>query len=143
MPSPEEIKDLARLYASLTPEQVAAHEDWVRRYKAEQADEKAAAAAAFAARRAELRAMTDEQVVAEFAWWSEPDPQDVLHVLREAGFVRGVTMEAAYRAGYERYAAEHLGDGHPSLQEDGPEFQRLRAFDFEFIAKAGQLGWRS
>lgn len=60
----------------------------------------------------------------------------VMALLRDAGFVRGAVLERAYRAGYERYGYEHLGDGHPLQDEDAPDYVRGRDYDLAQIGRA-------
>ncbi len=86
-----------------------------------------------------LRAMTDWNVVYEIMEWRTPESGDVdaaLAMLRDAGFVRGATLHQAYRAGYERYGYEHLGDGHPLQDEDAPDFTSVRDYDLAQIGRA-------
>ncbi|MGW9821899.1 hypothetical protein ACUXK4_004488 [Methylorubrum extorquens] len=85
---------VARLYAGMTPAQIAAHEDWVRRFNASDVG-KAAAAAREAERvrrerSAEIRAMSDVEVLAEaVAIVERGDGLGAgLDYLREAGFER-------------------------------------------------------
>ncbi|MCJ2040957.1 hypothetical protein MKK55_18680 [Methylobacterium sp. J-059] len=83
----------ARLYLGMTADQIARHEDWVRRYKAERAVEDANAIAVDAKRKVDLGAMDDIQVVNEALSQAAPGAWDyeaatALQVLRDAGFVR-------------------------------------------------------
>lgn len=84
---------VARLYAGMTPDEIARHEAWVCRYKAERAVEDAKAIAAEAERRVDLRSMDDIQVVNEALSQAAPGAWDyeaetALQILRDAGFVR-------------------------------------------------------
>ncbi|OAS22524.1 DUF7448 domain-containing protein [Methylobacterium platani] len=85
--SDEKVAELARLYVGMTPQQIAAHEDWVRRYKAEKAEAADRAAEREMARRARLRAMTDEQVSEHLAR-EGMEPEAFLGDLAHAGYVR-------------------------------------------------------
>lgn len=90
--SPADQEHIARLYAGMSPEQVADHEDWVRRFKAEQAVKQAEEVRAAAKRRLELLAMSDKEVVSAAIdasnIWGEVDEAKLLSILREAGFTR-------------------------------------------------------
>ncbi|MGE8128487.1 hypothetical protein ACQKQD_16050 [Methylobacterium sp. NPDC080182] len=86
---------VARLYARMTPGQIAAHEDWVRRFNASDAG-KAAAAAREADRvrqaaAAAIRVLSDQEVLAEaVAIVQRGDGLDAaLDYLIGAGFQRG------------------------------------------------------
>ncbi|MCK2054967.1 hypothetical protein [Methylobacterium sp. 37f] len=87
-------EDRERLYRGMTPEQISAHEDWVRRFKA--ADAGKAAAAAREAERLDrergmhVTAMPDEAVLAEA----------IVIVQRGAGLSAGVIF--LREAGFER-----------------------------------------
>lgn len=87
-------KFVARLYAGMTPEQIVAHEDWVRRFNASDAGKAAAAARETTRvqreRAAEVCAMDDEEVLAEaVAMVQRGDGLGAaLGFLREAGFER-------------------------------------------------------
>lgn len=130
MPSPDEIKDLARLYASLTPEQVAAHEDWVQRYKAEQAELEAKLAAAREERRKDLLGMTDEKAVFYAlqdgiqGYCDEYLPEEALKVLRDAGFVRRDPLLEEIRAEIRQLAAPY-GNGRFGRATIEPDFTKL------------------
>lgn len=87
-------EEVERLYRGMTPEQIAAHEDWVRRFNASDAG-KAAAAAREAERisrerRQQVGAMSDQEVLSEvIAIVQREDGFDAgLRFLREAGFER-------------------------------------------------------
>lgn len=130
MPSPNEIKDLARLYASLTPEQVAAHEDWVRRYKAEQEELEAKLAAAREERRKNLLGMTDEKAVFYAlqdgiqGYCDEYLPEEALKVLRDAGFVRRDPLLEEIRTELRKLAAPY-GNGRFGRATIEPDFTKL------------------
>lgn len=130
MPSPNEIKDLARLYASLTPEQVAAHEDWVRRYKAEQEELEAKLAAAREERRKNLLGMTDEKAVFYAlqdgiqGYCDEYLPEEALKVLRDAGFVRRDPLLEEIRTELRKLAAPY-GNGRFGRAAIEPDFTKL------------------
>ncbi|MET7242943.1 hypothetical protein ABZT49_06200 [Methylobacterium sp. EM32] len=85
--SDAKVAELARLYVGMTPQQIAAHEDWVRRYKAEKAEAADRAAEMEMARRARLRAMSDEQVSEHLAR-EGMEPGEFLGDLAHAGYVR-------------------------------------------------------
>ncbi|GJD45482.1 hypothetical protein AFCDBAGC_3355 [Methylobacterium cerastii] len=90
--SPSKVRSLARLYAGMTPGEVANHEDWVRRFKAEQAEAAALKAEAERQYGVELQAMTDLEAVRETLRVScdeyENDAERALQILTLAGFVR-------------------------------------------------------
>ncbi|CAA2104552.1 hypothetical protein ASF27_12195 [Methylobacterium sp. Leaf102] len=91
MPTEIEIREFARLYAGMTPEQVAAHETWVAKYRLEMAEEIAQRAVAAQERRDALRAMSDADVVEQTVnAYSDADfdPAPALQVLQYAGFIR-------------------------------------------------------
>lgn len=96
MTTEREIDALAATLADLSEDEEAALQVSLLAIEAERAR-------AEEARLAGLRAMTDHQVVDFILTAAHPDPKVSLQVLRDAGFVRGATLEAAYRAGYERY----------------------------------------
>lgn len=80
------IEELQRLYRGMTAEQIDAHEDWVRRFKAERAE-------AEAKRAAFLRTASDVDAVKHALFEGAPgaeeyEPEDALKVLALAGFVR-------------------------------------------------------
>ena len=87
-------QEKAHLYRGMTPQEIDAHEDWVRRFNA--SDEGKAAAAAREAERvrreraAEVRAQSDAEVLAEaVAIVQRGDGLGAgLDYLREAGFER-------------------------------------------------------
>lgn len=88
-------QEKAHLYRGMTSQEVEAHEDWVRRFTASEAG-KAAAAAREAERvrrerAAEVRAMSDEEVLAKaVAIVQRGDGLGAgVDYLREAGFERG------------------------------------------------------
>lgn len=94
------VKDLARLYAGMTPEQIEAHEDWVRRYKAEQAAEAEQYRAAAAKRTADLRAADDVgavQMILHRCVDSDglTDPYQAMKMLADAGYRRVTEMTMA------------------------------------------------
>jgi hypothetical protein len=79
-------EQLQRLYRGMTAEQIDAHEDWVRRFKAERAE-------AEAKRAAFLRTASDVDAVKHALFEGAPgaeeyEPEDALKVLALAGFVR-------------------------------------------------------
>ena len=133
------VQDLARLYAGMTPEQVVAHKDWVRRYKAERAIEDAKAVAADAERRAMLRGLDDEKVVFYAlqagieGYCDKYLPGPALAVLRDAGFVRCSDLaEDAYRAGFEA-SSEGWNGEHPGDATDDARFVERMQDDIETI----------
>lgn len=85
---------MARLYRDMTPEQIASHQDWVRRFNASDAGKAAAAdreeRRAWIAREAERRPLTDEQVVAEVVAIIQRGGTlaDAVQCLHDAGFRR-------------------------------------------------------
>ncbi|MEE7440905.1 hypothetical protein [Methylobacterium oryzae] len=86
-------QEKAHLYRGMTSQEVEAHEDWVRRYKAERSARDAEAVVANAKRRVDLRGMDDGDVVREAIMKAAPGAWDhdsdvALQVLRDAGFVR-------------------------------------------------------
>ena len=105
------VNNLAEWVAALKPEDVEEFEKTLSGLRAEQSRRAEA-------RIAELRGMTDAEVmelmfVRHHDNWPNPA---ALTLLREAGFVRGVTLEAAYREGYERGAYDiHVGAGVPNI----------------------------
>lgn len=124
-----EIDALAGKLADLSADEEAALQVSLLAIKAERAR-------AEEARIDRMRAMTDWNVVYEIMEWRTPEPGDVdaaLALLRDAGFVRGATLQAAYRAGYERYGYEHLGDGHPLHDEDAHDYVSGRDYDLREI----------
>ncbi len=128
-----EIHTLAGKIAALSPDEAAEFDRSLIGIKAERARREEE-------RLARLRAMTDEEVVEEALEFTEEYRVDAaapkaLELLRDAGFVRGVTLHEAYRAGYERYGYEHLGDGHPLQDEDAPDFISARDYDLRELAK--------
>lgn len=128
MTTEREIDALAATLADLSEDEEAALQVSLLAIKAERAraEEK---------RLDRLRAMTDFQVVDFIIRSAHPDPKLSVRVLRDAGFVRGVTLQAAYRAGYERYGHEHLGNGHPLQDEDDYDYVRGRDYDLRELAK--------
>lgn len=85
--------DKERLYRRMTSEQIAAHEDWVRRFKETAAYEEAKKVIAAKARMAELRAMGDLQLVHEvLACCTAVDDveqvKNALQMLVDGGFER-------------------------------------------------------
>lgn len=93
----DRIKELARLYVGMTPKQIADHEDWVARFKAEKALEQAANAETQRKRIVAFRDMTDEAAAAfVFSAIGEDDAgSEALRLLQEAGFVRLSKEEVA------------------------------------------------
>lgn len=93
----DRIKELARLYAGMTPKQIADHEDWVRRFKDEKAIERAADAEKRRNRIVAFRTMTDEAAAASvLSTVGEDDTgSEALSLLHEAGFVRLCKEEVA------------------------------------------------
>ncbi len=85
---------IARLYAAMTPEQVAAHEDWVRRFRASDEGKAILTVAEIEKARRErvarIVAMTDRQVVVEVVDIIQRGEgvNAALDCLRIAGFVR-------------------------------------------------------
>lgn len=130
-----EIDDLAGRVAALKPEEAEAFEQALAGLRAEHAR-------AEEARVAGLRGMSDEEVV-DFvlmdAHPAHPDHKVALQVLRDAGFVRGVTLEAAYREGYERCAYDiHTGPGVPNIYAvDDPDFTHRRDLWLDTQGKRG------
>lgn len=117
--SPPKVRSLARLYASMTPEQIANHEDWVSRFKAEQAHAEAKIAAAALERAAKLLVMSDLEAVQASLSEGAPSandyyPEDALGTLTAAGFVRArdvviltpkelrALLEVSWRDGHSR-----------------------------------------
>ncbi|MCJ2077805.1 hypothetical protein MKK68_19515 [Methylobacterium sp. E-016] len=92
-----EIDDLAERIVCLTPEQAEELEHTVSNLRAEQARVKEE-------RIAGLRAKDDWELAAEICQIAKPDPDEVLGILKDAGFVRGADMmdvlREAYRAGF-------------------------------------------
>ena len=121
------VNNLAEWVAALKPEDVEEFEKTLSGLRAEQSRRAEARIAELRGmtdaevkeeRLADLRSMTDEAVmelmfVRHHDNWPNPA---ALTLLREAGFVRGVTLEAAYREGYERGAYDiHVGAGVPNI----------------------------
>ncbi|WP_187273504.1 hypothetical protein [Methylobacterium sp. WL19] len=127
-----EIDDLATRLASLSPEDAAQVHRTVSGLQAERAR-------AEEERIAGLRAMRDLEVVIEsleFGHESNRDPRAALVLLRDAGFVRHVNLEAAYRAGYERSVYD--GGGIQEIPgEDDDEYIAGRGFDLDALVKKG------
>ncbi|SFU50377.1 MULTISPECIES: hypothetical protein [unclassified Methylobacterium] len=123
-----EIHTLAGKIAALSPDEQAEFDRSLIGIKAELARREEE-------RLAKLRALTDHQVVDVILAPANPDVDHALAILRDAGFVRGATLHEAYRAGYERYGYEHLGDGHPLQDEDAPDFMSARDYDLRELAK--------
>lgn len=88
------VSTLERLYRDMTPAQVAAHEDWVRRFKAEKAREAEQESERERARRELLRAMSDEDVARALVG-QERDVGQFLAELGHAGFIRRVNRTPA------------------------------------------------
>ena len=83
---------VARLYAGMTPEQIEAHEDWVRRFHASDAGKALAASRAQQGLVSQLAEMTDREVLAVVvAIVQRGAGLDAgLEYLRDAGFERNV-----------------------------------------------------
>ncbi|WP_419952758.1 hypothetical protein [Methylobacterium sp.] len=126
------LDDLATRLAALSPEDAAQVHRTVSGLHAERAriEEE---------RIAWLRALTDLEVVIgslDFGSESNRDPRAALALLRDAGFIRHVTREAAYRAGYER--AVYDGGGIQEIAgDDDDEYTAGRGFDLDALVKKG------
>lgn len=132
-----EIDDLASRVAGMTAEEAEAFDRSVIALRAERAR-------AEEERIAGLRAQTDEEVVfkvlalADDYRVANAMTDQALALLRDAGFVRHVTLEAAYREGYERGGYEHLGRGDLYVpDEDDGEYVNLRRHDLASLTKKG------
>lgn len=130
------LDDLATRLANLSPEDAAQVHRTVTGLQAERARVEEE-------RIANLRAQTDEEVVFEVLALADDHrvanamTDQALALLRDAGFVRHLTLEAVYRAGYERYGYDHLGDGHPLMEEDHPSYISGRDYDLDALVKKG------
>lgn len=129
------LDDLATRLANLSPEDAAQVHRTVTGLQAERAriEEE---------RIAGLRAQTDEEVVFEVLALADDHrvanamTDQALALLRDAGFIRHVTLEAAYRAGYER--AVYDGGGIQEIPgEDDDEYAAGRGFDLDALVKKG------
>ncbi|KQO61745.1 hypothetical protein [Methylobacterium sp. Leaf88] len=122
----DEIQDLARTVAALPREEEIAVADAVAAIRAERArlEEE---------RIADLRSMTDLQVAVLTR--RQVGDEAGLTLLREAGFVRDITLEAAYRAGYGRAVFD--GGGTQEIPSDDDEgYIAGRGFDLAKLTRA-------
>lgn len=134
---PYTVYDLAEWVVALPPDKVEEFEKRVSGLRAEKVR-------AEEARIAGLRALSDYEAVdavlvsAGIDIDADGSIEVILGRLREVGFVRGVTMEAAYREGYERGAYDiHVGAGVPNLYAvDDLDYTLRRDLWLETQAKA-------
>ncbi|WP_342163940.1 hypothetical protein [Methylobacterium sp. SD21] len=131
------VDDLAERVAALTPDEVNELEKRVSGLRAEKVR-------AEEARIAGLRALSDYEALDAVLVSTGIDIDAdgsidaILVRLRETGFVRGVTLEAAYREGYERGAYDiHVGSGVPNIYAvDDLDYTLRRDLWLETQAKA-------
>lgn len=124
-----ELDDIATMLADLTPDEEVGVQISLLSIQAERARREEERLAA-------LRALTDIEVASKLLGECTPlDAPLALEILHDAEFVRHATLEAAYRAGYELYGYEHLGDGHPLHEEDHPSYVSGWNYDLHAIVK--------
>lgn len=126
-----ELEDIATMLADLTEQEEAGVQLTLLSIRAERARREEERLAA-------LRAQSDLEVVIEaldFGREDNRDPRAALALLRDAGFVRHATLEAAYREGYDRGAYDASGGGYIPSAEDEPEYVRYRDLDLGGLAK--------
>lgn len=90
------LRDMAIAVVNLTDEEAEVYAGLVGEIRAQRAQEKAN-------RIAKLCAQSDWHVIADILGIAQPDPDDVLETLRDAGFVRA-DLRAVYRTAYLRFA---------------------------------------
>lgn len=122
------VDDLAERVAALQPEEVEEFERTLSGLRAERAR-------AEEARLAGLRGMTDHVVIDFILRSDHPDPKVALQVLRDAGFVRAVTLEAAYGEGYQRGFYDAKGNIQDPDYFESREYLRFRDRDLENLDK--------
>lgn len=126
------IEDLATRLAALSPDDALQVHRAVAGLHAERAR-------AEEERIAGLRAISDEQavyhaVVKAAGAHVTMDIAVAVGLIRDAGFVRGVTVEAAYRAGYSR--AVYDGGGTLEIpDEDDADYIAGRGYDLDAVVK--------
>ncbi|MGU3476912.1 hypothetical protein [Methylobacterium sp. D48H] len=129
------VDDLAASVAALQPEEVEEFERTLSGLRAERAR-------AEEARLAGLKEKTDEEVVTAaldagvgYIQWNYTDTDLVLKVLRDAGFVREATMEAAYREGYERGAYDFGASTESVRDVEDDEYVMYRGMDLAKLTR--------
>lgn len=122
------VDDPAASVAALTDDEVEEFERAVSGLRAERAR-------AAEARIAGLRAMTDREVVDHYIEWRQAAADTLLVFLKEAGFVRGVTLEAAYSEGYQRGFYDAKGSIQDPDYFESREYLRFRDRDLENLDK--------
>jgi len=128
-----DIDALASQVAALTPEETQALERTVAGLRAERARVEEE-------RIAWLRALTDEEAVDHALVKAsgdevQLDETEVLATLKDAGFVRGVTLEGAYRAGYVRGGYDASRGSRDISEEDDDDYLMLRHRDLTLLAR--------
>lgn len=76
--------------------------------------------------------MGDWEVVCGFLQIAQPDADEVIGILRDAGFVRHAGIEAAYRAGFDA-SGEGWNGEHPGDASERPSFAKRILADLEAI----------